>query len=83
MMTQIPWKLFEDYVKGDDVKHAGVGMMFLPKDSEKLKTAKTAIEAVCKKNDIEVRRRVRRCPGRGAGAECGGRGRCWDGGRCP
>jgi len=54
MMTQIPWELFEDYVKGDGIKHAGVGMLFLPKDENKLKDAKEAIEQVCKKNDIEV-----------------------------
>lgn len=54
MMTQIPWELLEDYVKGDDIKNSGVGMLFLPKDDAKLKTAKTAIEAVCAKNEIEV-----------------------------
>ena len=28
-MTSIPWELLEDFVKGDDIKHAGVGMFFL------------------------------------------------------
>jgi hypothetical protein len=29
-MTSIPWELFSDYVKGDDIKKSGVGMFFLP-----------------------------------------------------
>jgi hypothetical protein len=30
MMTSIPWELFEDFVKGDDIKNTGIGMFFLP-----------------------------------------------------
>ena len=29
-MTSIPWELFANYVKGDDIKKSGVGMFFLP-----------------------------------------------------
>ena len=30
MMTSIPWELFEDFVKGEDIKNTGIGMFFLP-----------------------------------------------------
>ena len=30
MMTSIPWELFEEFVKGDDIKNTGIGMFFLP-----------------------------------------------------
>mmetsp|Transcript_26391 Transcript_26391/g.86725 ORF Transcript_26391/g.86725 Transcript_26391/m.86725 type:complete len:1602 (-) Transcript_26391:107-4912(-) len=50
MMTAIPWELFEDWVKGDDTKKSGVGMMFLPQDPSKRETAKKAVEAVATKN---------------------------------
>jgi len=33
-MTAVPWELFEDIVKGDDIKMSGVGMFFLPQVHE-------------------------------------------------
>jgi len=54
MMTAIPWELFEDFVKGDDIKMSGVGMFFLPQDEGKRNTAKKAIEDVAKSNNFEV-----------------------------
>jgi hypothetical protein len=35
-MTSIPWELFSDYVKGDDIKKSGVGMFFLPQVRSRL-----------------------------------------------
>ncbi|KAJ1496304.1 nucleophile aminohydrolase [Baffinella frigidus] len=54
LMTQIPWELFSSMVKGDDIKKSGVGMMFLPQDSDKRAAAKAAIEEVAKKNGLAV-----------------------------
>jgi glutamate synthase domain-containing protein 1 len=54
MMTQIPWELFKSMVSGDDIKKTGVGMMFLPQDDAKRKTAKEAIEGVAKANGLKV-----------------------------
>lgn len=52
IMTQIPWKLFADYIS-DDVPKPGVGMMFLPQDEERRNKIKKVIEDVCAKNELE------------------------------
>ena len=51
IMTQIPWKLFADYVS-DDCPRPGVGMVFLPQDEERRNQVKKVIEEVCSKNEL-------------------------------
>lgn len=51
IMTQIPWKLFSEYI-AEDTPRAGVGMMFLPQEEERRNKVKKVIEEVCTKNEL-------------------------------
>jgi glutamate synthase (ferredoxin) len=53
IMTQIPWKLFQDY-RSTDCPQPGVGMMFLPSNEKKREQVKTVIEDVCQANELTV-----------------------------
>ena len=52
IMTQIPWKLFDEY-RSDGCPKPGVGMIFLPQDEERRNAVKEVIEAVCKANELD------------------------------
>jgi glutamate synthase (ferredoxin) len=52
VMTQIPWKLFEEYRSEGDPE-PGVAMMFLPQDQAKRDAVKQTIEEVCAANELE------------------------------
>eukprot|EP00566_Odontella_aurita_P001825 CAMPEP_0113589992 /NCGR_PEP_ID=MMETSP0015_2-20120614/36410_1 /TAXON_ID=2838 /ORGANISM="Odontella" /LENGTH=1708 /DNA_ID=CAMNT_0000496101 /DNA_START=214 /DNA_END=5340 /DNA_ORIENTATION=- /assembly_acc=CAM_ASM_000160 len=51
IMTQIPWKLFDEY-RSDECRQPGVGMIFLPQDEERRADVKQAIEDVCAANEL-------------------------------
>ena len=51
IMTQIPWKLFSEYIS-DDCPKPGVGMIFLPRDEERRNAVKEVIESVLEKNEL-------------------------------
>ena len=52
-MTEIPWKLFSEYIS-EDCPKPGVGMIFLPRDEERRNAVKEVINDVCTSNDLEV-----------------------------
>jgi glutamate synthase (ferredoxin) len=52
IMTQIPWKLFEEY-RSESCPKPGVGFIFLPKDEGRRNAVKKVIENVCKSNELE------------------------------
>lgn len=52
IMTQIPWKLLKRY-RTDDCPEPGVGMVFLPRVSDRRHAVKQMIEDVCKANELE------------------------------
>lgn len=52
IMTQIPWKLFDEY-RSDSCPQPGVGMVFLPRDESRRSAVKEVIENVCKSNELE------------------------------
>jgi len=52
IMTQIPWKLFEDF-RSDACPQPGVGMAFLPRDPERLAQVKQLIQDVCQQNELD------------------------------
>lgn len=52
VMTQIPWKLFDEFTT-EDSPQPGVGMIFLPQDAEKRDAVKAKIEEVCTNNELE------------------------------
>ena len=45
IMTQIPWKLFDEF-RSEDGNQPGVGMIFLPRDETKRNAVKDKIEKV-------------------------------------
>lgn len=51
IMTQIPWKLFDEY-RSESCLQPGVGMIFMPRDEERRNGVKEAIEAVCEANEL-------------------------------
>jgi glutamate synthase (ferredoxin) len=51
IMTQIPWKLFEEY-RSESCPQPGVGMVFLPQDEERRNAVKQVIEDVCAANEL-------------------------------
>lgn len=51
IMTQIPWKLFEEY-RSDACAKPGVGFVFLPRDEERRNAVKEVIKAVCESNEL-------------------------------
>lgn len=59
LMTSIPWDLFNNWAKEQrigsfDRLHTGVGMVFLPKDDDLMKEAKTVIDNSFKQEGLEV-----------------------------
>jgi glutamate synthase (ferredoxin) len=52
IMTQIPWKLFEEY-RSENYPQPGVGMIFLPRDEARRNAVKKRIEAVCIANELD------------------------------
>jgi len=52
VMTQIPWKLFDEY-RSENCPKPGVGMMFFPQDEERRNALKKVIEDVCAVNELE------------------------------
>lgn len=52
IMTQIPWKLFQEY-DVDPAHSPGVGMIFLPRSEERRNKLKELIENVCTANELE------------------------------
>jgi glutamate synthase (ferredoxin) len=54
VMTQIPWKLFAEYLpESDDSPKPGVGMIFLPRSEERHNAIKEVIEETCNANGLE------------------------------
>mmetsp|Transcript_6974 Transcript_6974/g.9996 ORF Transcript_6974/g.9996 Transcript_6974/m.9996 type:complete len:1695 (+) Transcript_6974:145-5229(+) len=51
IMTQIPWKLFDDY-RSESCPEPGVGMIFLPPDEERQNSVKQVIQEVCEANEL-------------------------------
>ena len=52
VMTQIPWKLFQDF-RSDACPQPGVGMVFLPRDAKRREAVMEMIEDVCKQNELD------------------------------
>jgi glutamate synthase (ferredoxin) len=52
IMTQIPWKLFDEY-RSENCPQPGVGMIFLPRDEARRDAVKKRIEAVCIANELD------------------------------
>ena len=52
IMTQIPWKLFDEY-RSENCPQPGVGMIFLPQNEERRNKVKDMIESVCKANELD------------------------------
>ena len=52
IMTEIPWKLFDEY-RSDSCKKPGVGMIFLPRSEERRNAVKKVIEDVCSANELD------------------------------
>lgn len=52
IMTQIPWKLFDEY-RSENCPQPGVGMIFLPRDEERRAAVKQVIEDVCEANELD------------------------------
>jgi glutamate synthase (ferredoxin) len=51
IMTQIPWKLFDEY-RSDDCSKPGVGFAFLPQDEERRDAVKEVIKTICESNEL-------------------------------
>eukprot|EP00980_Cylindrotheca_fusiformis_P015855 scaffold4637_cov128-Cylindrotheca_fusiformis.AAC.26 len=51
IMTQIPWKLFDEY-RSEECPQPGVGMVFLPMEEDRRNAVKTKIEEVCASNEL-------------------------------
>lgn len=51
IMTQIPWKLFDEY-RSENCPQPGVGMIFLPRDEAKRNAVKEKIEQICTANEL-------------------------------
>lgn len=52
IMTQVPWKLFNEYLS-ESCPQPGVGMVFLPRDESRRNAVKAMIEDVCAANELE------------------------------
>jgi glutamate synthase (ferredoxin) len=52
VMTQIPWKLFDEY-RSEACPQPGVGMIFLPRDESRRNAVKERIEQVCSANELD------------------------------
>jgi glutamate synthase (ferredoxin) len=52
IMTQVPWKLLDQYRSEGDCPSPGVGMVFLPRDAERRKAAMDVVRRVCEANDL-------------------------------
>lgn len=52
IMTQIPWKLFDEY-RSENCPQPGVGMIFLPQKEDRRNQVKDMIESVCKANELD------------------------------
>ena len=52
IMTQIPWKMFEEY-RTESCPQPGVGMVFLPRNKERRQQAMEVIEDVCQNNELD------------------------------
>jgi len=53
IMTQIPWKLFDEY-RSDDCAKPGVGFAFLPRDPERREAVKDIMKKVCEANEPDL-----------------------------
>ena len=51
VMTQVPWKLFTQYIS-EDCPLPGVGMVFLPRDTSRRNAVKDVIQRVCEANEL-------------------------------
>ncbi|CAL5423087.1 unnamed protein product [Camellia sinensis] len=59
LMTSIPWDLFNNWankqgIASFDKLHTGIGMVFLPKDDNLMKEAKSAIISIFRQEGLEV-----------------------------
>lgn len=52
VMTQIPWKLFDEF-RSENCPKPGVGMVFLPRDEDRRDAVKQLIQDVCEANELE------------------------------
>jgi glutamate synthase (ferredoxin) len=52
VMTQVPWKLFDEYRSSETCPQPGVGMIFLPRDEARREQVKALIEDVCQANEL-------------------------------
>ena len=52
IMTQIPWKLFDEY-RSENCPQPGVGMVFLPQQEDRREEVKAIIEKVCEGNELK------------------------------
>ena len=52
IMTQIPWKLFDEF-RSDDCPKPGLGMIFLPRDPSRREQLQKVVEDVCQANELE------------------------------
>ncbi|KAI2489773.1 Glutamate synthase central domain [Fragilaria crotonensis] len=53
IMTQIPWKLFPEFLSEGSAHKPGVGMIFLPQNEQRRNDVKQVIEDVCRANELE------------------------------
>ena len=51
IMTQIPWKLFDEY-RSDECAKPGVGFVFLPRDEKGREAVKEVMKTVCESNEL-------------------------------
>jgi glutamate synthase (ferredoxin) len=51
IMTQIPWKLFDEY-RSDECAKPGVGFVFLPRDEKRREAVKEVMKTVCESNEL-------------------------------
>ena len=52
IMTQIPWKLFQEY-RSENCPKPGVAMVFLPRNQERREKVMAVMEEVCKANELD------------------------------
>lgn len=50
-MTQIPWKLFDEY-RSDECAKPGVGFVFLPRDEKRREAVMDVMKSVCEANEL-------------------------------
>jgi glutamate synthase (ferredoxin) len=51
IMTQIPWKLFDEF-RSDECSKPGVGFVFLPRDEKRREAVKDVMQSVCESNEL-------------------------------